>query len=96
MGAGDRGHAAAADAVTAGVAVAGGDGFAATALATVLWNWGLSWVPASQAGVFINLNPAVGAALGVWLFHDTFGLASVVGGLLIIVAAVVVSLRRPT
>jgi drug/metabolite transporter (DMT)-like permease len=69
-------------------------GLLATALATVLWNWGLSRVPASQAGVFINLEPVVGAILGVLLFHDAFGVASMLGGVLIVGAAVVVSRRK--
>jgi drug/metabolite transporter (DMT)-like permease len=70
-------------------------GFLATAVATLLWNWGLARVPASQAGVFINLEPVVGAILGVVLFRDVFGLTSIVGGGLIILAAVVVSRRNP-
>ena len=69
-------------------------GVLATAIATLLWNWGLARVPASQAGVFVNLEPVVGAALGVLLFGDTFGGWSIVGGLLIVGAAVVVSLRK--
>jgi drug/metabolite transporter (DMT)-like permease len=70
-------------------------GFLATAVATLLWNWGLARVPASQAGVFINLEPVVGAILGVVLFRDVFGVASFAGGALIILAAVIVSRRRP-
>jgi drug/metabolite transporter (DMT)-like permease len=69
-------------------------GLLATTVATVLWNWGLSRISASQAGVFINLEPVVGALLGVALFHDAFGALSIAGGLLIIAAAVVVSSRR--
>jgi drug/metabolite transporter (DMT)-like permease len=69
-------------------------GLFATTIATLLWNWGLSRVPASQAGVFVNLEPLVGAILGVALFDDTFGPLSVLGGLLIVAAAVVVSSRR--
>jgi drug/metabolite transporter (DMT)-like permease len=70
-------------------------GLAATAVATLLWNWGLARVPASQAGVFLNLEPVVGAILGVLLFHDLFGAPAFIGGLLIIVAAIVVSRRAP-
>ncbi|MEO7085732.1 MAG: DMT family transporter [Gemmatimonadaceae bacterium] len=71
-------------------------GILATAVATLLWNWGLARVPASQAGVFINLEPVIGAILGVLLFRDVFGVASIVGGVLIVLAAVVVSRRNPT
>lgn len=68
-------------------------GLLATTVATLLWNWGLSRIPASQAGVFINLEPVVGALLGAALFHDAFSARSIGGGLLIVVAAVVVSRR---
>ena len=68
-------------------------GVLATATTTLLWNWGLQHVPASQAGVFVNLEPVVGAILGVALFHEAMGALSIVGGLLIIGAAVIVSQR---
>ena len=68
-------------------------GLIATTTTTLLWNWGLSHVPASRAGVFTNLEPAVGAVLGVALFHDAFGALSIAGGILIIAAAVAASLR---
>jgi drug/metabolite transporter (DMT)-like permease len=71
-------------------------GILATATTTVLWNWGLGRVPASQAGVFINLEPVVGAILGVALFAEVMGALAIAGGLLIVGAAVVVSRRAPT
>ena len=39
-------------------------GLFATAATTVLWNWGLKRVPASQAGIFVNLEPLAGASSG--------------------------------
>ncbi len=48
-------------------------GLLATTAPTLLWNWGLAHVPASQAGVFINLEPVVGAILGVLIIHDVRG-----------------------
>ena len=68
-------------------------GILATATTTLLWNWGLQQVPASQAGVFVNLEPVVGAILGVALFHEAMGVLAILGGLLILAAAVVVSRR---
>jgi drug/metabolite transporter (DMT)-like permease len=44
-------------------------GLLAIASTTVLWNWGLKRVPASQAGIFVNLEPLVGAILGVSVLH---------------------------
>ncbi len=59
-------------------------GLFATASATVLWNWGLKRVPASQAGIFVNLEPLVGAILGVSLLHEVLGIMALAGGTLII------------
>jgi drug/metabolite transporter (DMT)-like permease len=71
-----------------------GMGLLATTAATLLWNWGLARVPASQAGVFVNFEPVVGVILGVALFHDGFGILSILGSALIIAAAVAVSMDR--
>jgi len=68
-------------------------GFLATASATVLWNWGLKRVPASQAGIFVNLEPLVGAILGVWLLHEALGIMALAGGALIIGGAVYFSYK---
>jgi drug/metabolite transporter (DMT)-like permease len=68
-------------------------GLFATTLTTALWNWGLARVPASQAGVFINLEPVVGAILGVILLNDVLGSFAIVGGLLVIGAAVFVAAK---
>jgi drug/metabolite transporter (DMT)-like permease len=65
-----------------------------TAVTTLLWNWGLARVSASQAGVFVNLEPVVGAILGVLVFHDRFGVLSIVGAVLILGASVAVSMRQ--
>ena len=67
-------------------------GLLATTITTYLWNWGLAQVPASQAGVFINLEPVVGAILGVMVLHEVLGTYGVVGGLLVVGAAVFVAL----
>jgi drug/metabolite transporter (DMT)-like permease len=66
-------------------------GIMATTVTTYLWNWGLARVPASQAGVFLNLEPLVGAILGVVLLGDLLGSYSILGGLLVIGAAVFVA-----
>ena len=63
-------------------------GLLATASTTVLWNWGLKRVPASQAGIFVNLEPLIGAILGVSLLHEALGRMAVAGGALIIGGAV--------
>jgi drug/metabolite transporter (DMT)-like permease len=65
----------------------------ATTLTTYLWNWGLARVPASQAGVFLNFEPVVGAILGVLLLHDVLGHYSIIGGLLVIGSAIYVAAK---
>jgi drug/metabolite transporter (DMT)-like permease len=56
-------------------------------------NWGLARVPASQAGVFLNFEPVVGAILGVLLLHDVLGHYSIIGGLLVIGSAIYVAAK---
>ena len=50
--------------ITAWIALAI-SGLACTATTTFLWNWGIHHVPASRAGVFLNIEPALGSYLGV-------------------------------
>jgi drug/metabolite transporter (DMT)-like permease len=68
-------------------------GLLATTFSTLLWNWALQHVPAARAGIFINFEPVVGTILGVLLLQESLGPAAVIGGLLIIGAAAVFSLR---
>jgi drug/metabolite transporter (DMT)-like permease len=66
-------------------------GLLCTAATTFLWNWGIHRVPASRAGVFLNIEPALGSILGVELLGDKLGPGAWVGGALIIAAAVVLT-----
>ena len=68
-------------------------GLGCSAVTYALWNWGVARVPASRAGVFLNLEPLVGALLGVLVLGEAWGPGTVVGGALIIGAALVVSRR---
>jgi drug/metabolite transporter (DMT)-like permease len=68
-------------------------GIFATTITTWLWNWGLARVPASQAGVFLNLEPVVGSILGVTILGDLLGPYAIAGGLLVIGAAVYVAAK---
>ncbi len=68
-------------------------GLLCTATTTLLWNWGIHHVPASRAGVFLNIEPALGSLLGVKLMGDKLGPLTWVGGALIITAAVVLTSR---
>ncbi len=68
-------------------------GLLATTVTTYLWNWGVARVPASQAGVFLNFEPVVGAILGVALLHDILGPYGILGGVLVIGAAIFVAAK---
>ena len=61
-----------------------GQGLLSTIVATIAWQLGARRVASAAAGVFINLEPLIGAAIGVALFHDRPTLAAALGGALIL------------
>jgi drug/metabolite transporter (DMT)-like permease len=67
-----------------------GQGLFSTFLATAAWQYGATRVDSASAGVFINIEPLIGATLGIGLFGDPAGLPLLLGGALIIVGSVVV------
>ena len=69
-------------------------GLLCTATTSFLWNWGIHHVPASRAGVFMNIEPAIGAWLGVKLLGERLGPYAWVGGVLILGAALVLTTRE--
>jgi drug/metabolite transporter (DMT)-like permease len=71
-------------------------GLLCTASTMLLWNWGIHRVPASRAGVFLNIEPAMGSLLGVLLLGDRLGPGAWLGGAMIIVAAVVLTTTGKT
>jgi drug/metabolite transporter (DMT)-like permease len=68
-------------------------GLACTATTTFLWNWGINHVPASRAGVFLNIEPALGSYLGVRLLGEHLGPHAWAGGALILAAAIILTAR---
>ena len=68
-------------------------GLLCTATTTLLWNWGMTQVPASQAGVFLNLEPLMGSVLGVWVLHEHLGPPAWIGGAMILVCATILTTR---
>ena len=68
-------------------------GLFCTATTTLLWNWGIHHVPASRAGVFLNIEPALGSWLGVKLLGEHLGPYAWAGGALILAAAVTLTTR---
>lgn len=68
-------------------------GVLATTMAYVLWNWGLARVPASRAAVFLNMEPLMGAILGLTFLHESLGRLAILGGAMIIGSAAYFSTR---
>jgi drug/metabolite transporter (DMT)-like permease len=68
-------------------------GLLCTATTTLLWNWGIHHVPASRAGVFLNIEPALGSLLGVKLLGEHLGPFAWAGGGLILAAAIALTTR---
>jgi drug/metabolite transporter (DMT)-like permease len=68
-------------------------GLLCTAATTLLWNYGMTQVPASQAGVLLNMEPLIGSVLGVFLLHERLGPLAWIGGAMILAAAVILTTR---
>ncbi len=71
-------------------------GVLCTAATTLLWNWGMTQVPASQAGVLLNMEPLIGSLLGVLVLGERLGPSAWVGGWLILASAVTLTTRSKT
>ena len=54
-----------------------------TTLGYLAWNWALERVPAPRAAIFLNIQPLVGALLGVYYLGEPLTVFTVAGGLLI-------------
>lgn len=67
-----------------------------TAATTLLWNWGITQVPASQAGVLLNMEPLIGSLLGVLALGEHLGPSAWLGGGLILIAAVTLTTHSKT
>ena len=73
-----------------------GSGVLCTAATTLLWNWGMTQVPASRAGVLLNMEPLIGSLLGVFVLGESLGPSAWVGGGLILASAVTLTTRSKT
>jgi drug/metabolite transporter (DMT)-like permease len=70
-----------------------GSGVLCTATTTLLWNWGMTQVPASQAGVLLNMEPLMGSLLGVFVLGEHLGPSAWTGGCMILAAAIILTTR---
>jgi drug/metabolite transporter (DMT)-like permease len=73
-----------------------GSGVLCTATTTLLWNWGMTQVPASQAGVLLNMEPLIGSLLGVLVLGERLGPSAWAGGGLILASAITLTTRSTT
>jgi drug/metabolite transporter (DMT)-like permease len=71
-------------------------GLLCTATTTLLWNWGMTQVPASQAGVLLNMEPLLGSLLGVFLLNEHLGPLAWLGGAMILTAAIALTTHSTT
>ena len=71
-------------------------GILCTATTTLLWNWGMTQVPASQAGVLLNMEPLMGSLLGVFVLGERLGPSAWAGAGLILVSAITLTTRSKT
>ncbi len=69
-------------------------GVICTAVTFWLWNWGFQRTEAARAGVFVNLEPLVGSVLGVTLLGEHLGPFALMGGTLVVGAALMISFGR--
>jgi drug/metabolite transporter (DMT)-like permease len=67
-----------------------GQGLLSTFAATAAWQYGAARVDSASAGVFINIEPLVGAVVGITLFHDPVGIPVLVGGFAIVAGSIIV------
>ncbi len=71
-------------------------GVLCTASTTLLWNYGLTQVPASQAGILLNMEPLMGSLLGIFVLGEVLGGSAWLGAALILGAAVTLTLHSKT
>ena len=60
-------------------------GVVITALGYLVWNWVLERVEAPRLALFVNVQPVVGAFLGVWWLGEPLTAFTVIGGMLVLV-----------
>lgn len=71
-----------------------GSGLITAALPYILYTYGLNHVPAGEASVMTAAEPLTAALLGVFIYNERLGIASIVGMLLIVSAVVILSLSK--
>jgi drug/metabolite transporter (DMT)-like permease len=60
-------------------------GVVITAFGYLVWNWVLERVEAPRVALFVNVQPVVGALLGIWWLREPLTVFTVIGGGLVLV-----------
>lgn len=71
-------------------------GVGCSALGNVLWHWGLQRVAATQASIYLHIEPLIGGLAGVLLLGEVLLPTALLGGALIIGAALSTTRFRAT
>jgi drug/metabolite transporter (DMT)-like permease len=64
-----------------------GQALVSTLIATAAWQFGALRVGSATAGVFINIEPVLGATLGVLMFGDRLTIGLAAGGAMILLGS---------
>src|SRR5690606_4250676 len=70
-------------------------GVLSTYLAYFIYYTGLRTVPASRAVLVATVEPLLAALLAALLFGERFGISGIIGGSLILAAALLAGFKRP-
>ena len=71
-----------------------GQSVLATVVAIMAWQLGARRVPAASAGVFLNIEPIVGAIAGAIFFHEPLSSGVLFGGTAILAGSILVTRQR--
>ena len=66
-----------------------------TGLGYLVWNWALERVSASRAAIYLNVQPLVGALLGVVWLGEPLSVFTVAGGTLVVLGLWLAVTGRP-
>jgi drug/metabolite transporter (DMT)-like permease len=70
-------------------------GIVITGLGYLVWNWALERVSASRAAIYLNVQPLVGALLGVVWLGEPLSVFTVAGGALVVLGLWLAVTGRP-
>jgi drug/metabolite transporter (DMT)-like permease len=70
-------------------------GIVITGLGYLVWNWALERVSTARAAIYLNVQPLVGALLGVAWLGEPMSVFTVAGGVLVVLGLWLAVTDRP-